>query len=324
MGGPVVLMGIDAEDGGVGGHGPISVYEDVVNSILSEVTNGGSGILVIGGGKATSDDVTEFWDQIDADLTTTTVTYVNGATAIGAQSFSGFAMIAIASSEGETPFGGLTQAENDALAGRLSDIVAFVNAGGGLLGFSQTGFTNPYAYIGGLGTFTTNTGLGYDDITPTTEGSAVGITDDLDVCCWHDEYLTFPSFLEVLATNTGTGNPAAIGGAQVVVAAQLACKDERTPNCVGLALNGEFGTAREAQYCWKSNGFVAQGKASVYYQRVTIFPYVWAVVRSAEGGNILTFSFNPNSGCKGTLRRGRRTYGITDIRMSDSPPCQCP
>lgn len=39
-------MGIDAEDGGPGGHGPITTYEDVVNSILSNVTNGGSGILV--------------------------------------------------------------------------------------------------------------------------------------------------------------------------------------------------------------------------------------------------------------------------------------
>src|SRR3972149_9848441 len=43
VGGPVVLMGIDAEDGGVGGHGPISVYGDVVSRILAEVKNGGPG-----------------------------------------------------------------------------------------------------------------------------------------------------------------------------------------------------------------------------------------------------------------------------------------
>jgi hypothetical protein len=142
IGGPVVLMGIDAEDGGVGGHGPISVYDDIVNSILAEVGNGGSGILVIGGGKG-EDDVTEFWDQIAID-TGEAVTYVNGDANIAAQSFDGFAMIAIASSEEETGSGGLTQDENDALAGRLADIAAFVNSGGGLLGFSQAGFTNPY------------------------------------------------------------------------------------------------------------------------------------------------------------------------------------
>ena len=215
-GGPVVLMGIDAEDGGVGSHGPIAAYESVVNDILSNVTNGGSGILVIGGGKA-ADDVTEFWDQIATD-TGVAVTYVNGDANIAAQSFSGFAMIAVVSSVSETPSGGLTEAENDALAARVSDIAAFVNTGGGLLGFSQAGFTlNIYDYLGGLGRFTVNTNLSYTDITPTAAGLAVGITDALDICCWHDEYVTFPAFLGVLATNSSTGNPAAIGGDRVVV-----------------------------------------------------------------------------------------------------------
>ena len=37
-GGPVVLMGIDAEDGGPGGHGPIAVYASVVNDILANAS----------------------------------------------------------------------------------------------------------------------------------------------------------------------------------------------------------------------------------------------------------------------------------------------
>lgn len=219
-GGPVILMGIDAEDGGPGGHGPITVYEDVVSSILSGVTNGGSGILVIGGGRSASDGPTTFWDAISADLGVA-VTYVNGDANVAAQSFAGFAMIAIVSSEFETG-NGLTQDENDALAARIADFVSFVNGGGGLLGFSQAGFTNPYDYIGGLGSFDVRINLGYDDITPTAEGSAIGITDDLDVCCWHDTYITFPDFLEVLAVNNdssdpGFGEAAAIGGAEVVL-----------------------------------------------------------------------------------------------------------
>ena len=68
-GGPVVLMGIDAEDGGPGGHGPNSIYQDVVNNTLSQATNGGSGILVVGGGKDPSDNVTQFWNAIDAGTT---------------------------------------------------------------------------------------------------------------------------------------------------------------------------------------------------------------------------------------------------------------
>ncbi|MFK4998900.1 hypothetical protein ACI2OX_21210 [Bacillus sp. N9] len=103
------------------------------------------------------------------------------------------------------------------MATRQSDIATFINNGGGLLGFSQTDFTNPYAYLADVGSFTVNTGLGYDNITPTTEGLAVGVTDALDVCCWHDEYATFPSFLNVLATNAATGIAAAIGGQQVII-----------------------------------------------------------------------------------------------------------
>ena len=221
VGGPVVLMGIDAEDGGVDGHGPIGVYEDVVSSMLAEVGNGGSGVLVIGGDKDGSDNVTEFWDQIGSDLSLT-ITYVNSGASITAQSFDGFALLAVVSSEGETSDGGLTQDENDALAGRIGDITTFVNSGGGLLGFSQAELTNPYDYIGGIGSFSVEIDLQYELITPTAEGSAIGITDDLDLCCWHDVYLTFPSFLGVLATQDDSeedffGEAAAIGGAQVII-----------------------------------------------------------------------------------------------------------
>lgn len=215
-GGPVVLMGIDAEDGGPGAHGPNSVYQDVVNNTLSQATNGGAGILVVGGGKNQFDNVTRFWDAVDAG-TPESVTYVNGASIAG-QSFSGFKMIAVVSDESNTFSGGLTQAENDALAARQPDIAAFVNGGGGLVGFSSSGFGNPYAYLGGVGAFTFAFPPQYSDITPTAEGLAVGITDALDVCCWHDEYTAFPSFLKVLATNAATGNAAAVGGANVVVA----------------------------------------------------------------------------------------------------------
>lgn len=214
-GGPVVLMGIDAEDGGPGGHGPISVYQTVASSILSNVTNGGSGILVMGGGKNPSDNVSQFWSQIGS-AAGQPVTFVNGAAAIAGQSFSGFALIGVASDEFNTWYGGLTQAEHDALSARQADIANHINGGGGLLGFSSD-FLNPYAYLGGIGAFSVNTNLGYDNIAPTADGLAIGITDALDICCWHDEYLTFPSFLKVLATNPMSGQPAAVGGAQVIV-----------------------------------------------------------------------------------------------------------
>jgi len=227
-GGPIILMGIDAEDGGPNAHGAIDNYVGVVNSLLSNVTNGGSGgILVIGGGKAPADAVTRFWNAIGAPVpllgTGQPVTYVSGNTSITNVSFSGFAMIAVVSDIFNTPSGGLTVAEGTSLNARSSDIASFVNGGGGLLGFSQCDLLNPYGYLGVVGGVTCS-GVDYDNITQTAAGGTVGITDALDICCWHDTYTTFPSFLNILATATSLGGSllppglvAAIGGAEVVI-----------------------------------------------------------------------------------------------------------
>ena len=214
-GGPIVLMGIDAEDGGVGGHGPIATYNAVVINILANVTNGGAGLLVFGCTSAGSDNVSRFWQAVATGVSQT-LTCSEGA-GIATQSLAGFKMIGVASDIVNTPSGGLTQAENDALAGRATDIAAFVNGGGGLLGFSSARLTNPYPYLGGLGSFTFALPAAYSDITATAAGTAAGITDALDVCCWHDEYITFPSFLGVLARNVATGNVAAIGGSTIII-----------------------------------------------------------------------------------------------------------
>ena len=221
-GGPVVIMGIDAEDGGPGGHGPIASYISVANSILANVTNGGTGMLVIGGGKSPSDDVTTFWDAVGTGSTNGAVpTYVNGAANIATQSFAGFKMIGVVSGNSDTPGGGLTAAENDALTTRQADIATFVNTGGGLLVFSQGflgGASAPYGFLGAIGSFTFTTSGSYSDINPTADGTAIGVTDALDVCCWHDTYLTYPSFLVPLAFPVGvTTEVAALGGVSVFI-----------------------------------------------------------------------------------------------------------
>jgi len=43
-----------------------------------------------------------------------------------------------------------------------------------------------YDYIGGIGSFSVEIDLSYELITPTAEGSAIGITDDLDIWIWVD------------------------------------------------------------------------------------------------------------------------------------------
>jgi len=191
-GGPIILMGIDAEDGSPSHGSP---------SILANVTNGGNGILGIGCGKLPTDDVTRFWTAVAADVMQPLVC-VNGATAISAAPFGTFAMIAVVSDQPNTPSGGLTQAELNALNARDADVANFVNTGGGLFGLSNCLLTNPYGYLGGVGGFRCGA-LGVNqqqDIEPTAAGQALGITStNLDVCCWHDTYDAFPAFLEVLA-----------------------------------------------------------------------------------------------------------------------------
>ena len=228
-GGPIVLMGIDAEDGGIGGHGPISVYVSVVRDILNHTTNNGNGILVFGGGSDPRGYIHSFWDAI-GNQTGQTVTYASNISTVN---FNGYKMLAVASDEYNTP-GGLTQQENNYLGGRQGDIAAFINAGGGLIGLSSD-FTNPYAYLSGIGSFSVRTNLSYDNINPTTDGTAIGITNSLDICCWHDEYTNFPSFLKVLATNPSDGKAAVIGGAKVVVdnPPTVTANADRGPNSNG-------------------------------------------------------------------------------------------
>lgn len=228
VGGPLVLMGIDAEDhwrtsanGTEGGqHGPIANYANVASSILAKVTNDRTGLLVIGGGKNASDDVTTFWAEIGARVDQP-VTFVNTAERIRSQSFGGFAMLVVVSDETNTPSGGLTDAENDALTERQGDVARFVNNGGGLFGLtSDFTLSDPYGYIAGIGSFETIPDIAatIEDIFPTEEGERLGITDALDVCCWHDAFGRFPDFLQILAIDLPvTGQPVALGGTAVFV-----------------------------------------------------------------------------------------------------------
>ncbi len=225
-GGPVVLTGIDAEDCGPNVHGPIGNYVTLVNSILSNTSNGGNGILVIG---ANGSGPQSFWNVIGSG-TGEPITFGNENS-----NPSGFQMIAVVGSAPET-CDGLTAAQNNVLAGRQMDFANFINGGGGLLGNTQADFSNQYAYIGGLGSFSSSTiGAGYSDIDPTPAGQAVGITNALDVCCWHNVFTQFPNFLQVLAFQGGTQQAAAIGGQQVVIPVGIELSPSTATNPAGTA-----------------------------------------------------------------------------------------
>jgi hypothetical protein len=258
--GPVILAGIDAEDGGPGGHGPIANYVKVVNQLLANVHTPTSGILVVGAGKGPTDDPTTFWDAIDAAIPSESVTYVNGESAIASVDFSSYRLIAIVSDEHNTG-SGLTAAEDAALDARQADLASFINGGGGLLGFTSDG-ANPYGYLSGLGLFAANVEQSYDDIEPVGDGAAIGLDNDLDICCWHDTFTAYPAFLQVLAKNTLTGEAAAIGGLDIVVS------DKDQPAAISLSPD-EGGAATSTRACFTatirdSENDLLEGKPSIF------------------------------------------------------------
>ena len=226
QGGPVALLGIDAEDEycSESRHGPADSYAEVLRSLASKTQNGGAGVLVIGGGKekrfasdTENDTVTRFWRAV-AEKAGEPVTFASREE-VATVPFTGYRVIAVVSEDHETPDGGLTHEENDALGGRKDDVAAFVNSGGGLIGLASP-HENPYPYLAGIGAFGFRSPPQFQDISPTAEGLKVGVDNDLRVCCWHDEYTAFPDFLKVLATRSSTGEAVALGGARVVLGPQ--------------------------------------------------------------------------------------------------------
>jgi hypothetical protein len=233
-GGPVVLMGIDAEDhwrvsvDGTesGQHGAVGNYVTLVRELLARTNGGRTGLLILGGGKAASDDVTTFWTRVAAD-TGQPVTFAHcdeesddECALLGSVRFAGFALLVVVSDENNTPSGGLTDDENEVLADRQREFAAFVNGGGALLGLtSDFSDDEAYGYVAGLGAFEIETDIEppYRNILPVGGDAAqLGISDSLDVCCWHDVFTEFPDFLQVLALDVDvTGRPAAIGGVSV-------------------------------------------------------------------------------------------------------------
>jgi len=209
--GPVVLMSLDAEDGGPDNyHGPSSAYGSLLATILDHTT-GGSGVLVVGAGKSPDDDVTQFWSRmmtwIDEEFY-----FVHGADGIAEVDFSDYAVVVVASNDVETPDGGLSLSEQIALEARASDITDFVNSGGGLWGLMQGGFPQPFSYLESRNDVVVDTGHAFRYITPTSAGVHAGVNEVFEVCCWHDELLEYPEFMEVLAVRTKNDAAVAVGG----------------------------------------------------------------------------------------------------------------
>ncbi|SEQ28233.1 hypothetical protein [Natrinema salaciae] len=242
-GGPVILMGLDSEEvPGDSSHGPPSEHAKMVASIRDSVTNGGEGILVLGGDPDSNRDIRSYWEtdigsdpRVDED-----VTFVNGPADIRSVDLEGYAMIGIVSSDGEIR-NGLTDSENQALIARQHDIAEFVNGGGGLLGKTQEDLRNPWDYISEIADLEAIE-TGFSSVDVTQAGQDLGLTQSgmNGWCCYHEAFVedSVPDFLTVLIRNAQRSDrpPAAIGGDSVVI--QTAVDLEVTTP--GVVAAGEF------------------------------------------------------------------------------------
>jgi hypothetical protein len=239
IGGPVILMGLDSElTPGQSSHGTPAEHAAMVESLLSNVTNGGVGILVIGDGP----NIRAYWegDVGNAPNVNQPVTFVSGADDILAVDFDGYAMLGIASSTFQLPgTNGINNVENDALIQRRDDIANFVNGGGGLLGKTQDQLTNAWGYVDPFGDFSA-VSASFSRVIVEQAGLDLGLTQQgMDGwCCYHEVLTSFPGFFDVLIThNAGgalQGEAAAIGGVQVVIPTQISLSiDGATETDVG-------------------------------------------------------------------------------------------
>ncbi len=102
----------------------------MINTLLSQTSNSGTGLLVIGSGKNPADYVTQFWNAVAAVAPALPITHVNNAGIAGA-TFENFKLVCIAS-DYQNVGNGLSAAEWNALMLRKPALRKFVNCGGGV------------------------------------------------------------------------------------------------------------------------------------------------------------------------------------------------
>jgi hypothetical protein len=211
--GPFILAGTDADD-----HGSFSagVNQDgwlfmqrAIENIGSAVTNGNNVVYVLGSTNSGSttdahDAATSAFTQSSLASSGWTISYVDGATAIatflqGGAAGAGLIML----DSGNNITGGLSAAENTALAANAGALNSFVGAGGGL--FSQA---NGYDWLSALLPTVTVNELQTTGLALTAAGTAAfpGLVNaDLSAGPYHENFTNIGS-LPVLATGVGSFN----------------------------------------------------------------------------------------------------------------------
>lgn len=233
--GKIFVSGQDSDDSN---HVSLAFGAQLLTFVGTGNTNGGSGILVLGGYTGTSATNINAWNGVALQ----SLTAVSGAAAIAAQSFAGFAGILMPSADAQTT-GGMTQAELDAINARAADIAAFVNGGGNLMAFTQEGLTGSFGWFPGGGL--TTSAISTSNIGQTAALAAAGlIATDAEIAgdLFHNNFTGPQGFfgLSVLATDLGTGAATILGGG---IETQITTPEPASLALLGAGLMG-LGLAR--------------------------------------------------------------------------------
>ena len=215
--GKIFISGQDSDDSG---HVSTSFGTQMLSFAATGNTNGGTGILILGGYTGTSASNINAWNVGPAYV----LTAASGAAAIAAANFASFAAIFMPSAVTQTS-GGITQAELDAINLRSGNIASFVNSGGNLLAFTEQGLTGAFGWFP-LGALTTSV-IGTQNISQTAALSAAGFTatnTDIAGSLFHNNFTGPAGFfgLSVLAIDNATSEAVILGGGaetQIVTAA---------------------------------------------------------------------------------------------------------
>jgi hypothetical protein len=228
--GKVYISGQDSDDNG---HVATSFGAQLLTHVGTGNTNGGSGILILGGYTSTSASNINAWNAVALQ----TLTPASGAAAIAAVNFSSFAGILMPSVSFHTS-GGITQLELNAINARATDIANFVNAGGNLMAFTQDGLSGAFGWFP-LGPLTTSP-ISTAQVSQTAALAAAGfiatnaqIAGDL----YHNNFLAPAGFygLSVLATQNVGGAAVILGGGTTT---QIVVPEPATLALIGAGLAG--------------------------------------------------------------------------------------
>ena len=225
LAGPIILSGTDPEDHRFEGEpeasASLQMIQDIMLFIHDEASNGGAGILMLGG----SENSTVY--QVALEAATNEGFSLDHAFGdnIKTVDFTGYAALYMptVSSELDPGYGnqdccGLTVEDLNKINGRGDEIVLFVNSGGGLGAFSQNE-PNGYGWFPMDGLETTDLGgFGEYDICMTLEGYEILASSATAVEPFHTTFDGPLGFfgLDVLARNdTIIGAPC--GGPAIII-----------------------------------------------------------------------------------------------------------